>query len=500
MKINDTATGKHHLVLVQKFKGMHDVTFPALYLNVNGKPALVDSIIEYFAAFSGRSLSWMRHVSRAVGLIFDYATEYKRLHPSYTFTPKSNRELIRKFALAHLHGTIDPETGNDLLELYWPPSTSKVTKKYLTAATDYIIWCEAEGWIPQGYAVNNAFLNEHTTLQLLQQATKMRQRDMLAHSRDINETAKKLGMMRARQFIELGSGSSDHLVKGAEGKIFPSRLLVPLMMHGFIKKDGTEDITAKMYTMLLMFGGLRKSEPCHLWFNDIIPQMNGSFRGALRHPSDALTHFDKSDRRTRAAYLKELGLLPRNNSSNIGSYFAGWKDLALGADRSALIWILHQDVEKLLCKYYLKYLRYRDSLMKIRRAKGFPDHPFLFVRQDKGGIGEPYSINAFDNALERAYARLERLGYDVPRGKYSGTAPHGMRHFYGQILKDSGMPDKVIQSCMHHKSVLSQQIYTEPKYAKIKSMLDTAQQRIMAGEIENLPLRIADLGAEEWMR
>lgn len=498
MKLSDTATGRHHIVVVQRIKGLHEITIPALYLSVGERPALFDSLIEYFVARSSKSLSWMRNVSRGVGLMFDYATEYKRLHPGFSITPKSNRELIRRFALAHLKGTIDTRTGEDPLMLFWPPSSVDVTKKYLTAVTDFIIWCEAEGWVEGGYVVNNSTLNEHATLHLLKTAIRMRQKSMLAHIYDPSSIAQSFGVMRARHFVELGEGSSQQQTKSAEGKIFPSELIVPLMEHGFRNKDGAEDITAKMFTMLLLFGGLRKSEPCHLWFNDISPQINGSFRGVLRHPSESLTHLDSSDKRTRGAYLKELGLLPRNDNANERSYHAGWKSLALGPDKSALIWIIHENAERLFCRYYLTYLRYRESLIKLRRAKGLVDHPFLFVRQDTEGAGEPYSISAYDKALERAYRRLETLGFTVPRGKYSGTMPHGMRHWYGQTLEDCGMPDKVIQSCMHHKSVLSQNVYTEPKYAKIKSMLDMAQEVIKNGNLEHLPLEIKELGDNTW--
>lgn len=482
------------MVVVQRIKGIHDMSLPALYLYVNEKPQLFSSLIEYFIAHGGKSLSWMRNLSRGLGLLFDYTSEFKRQYPEFELNGKGVRELIRRFAWAHTKGTINTETGKDPLELYWPPSRVEITKKYLTAVTDFIAWCEAEGYVDKEFSPNNSSLNEYKTLRLLYIVSNMKLRSMLKHIYDNHKVAKNLALRQAKQIVKLGHSS--HMEMTAEGKVFPPHLIVPLIEKGFIAKNGSEDITAKMYTMLLMFGGLRVSEPCHIWFNDVAPQHDGTCRAVLRHPEAALTHFDSRDKRTRAQYLKEIGLLPRNDTANDRSYHAGWKNLSLGADKTALIWFIHQGAEKLFGKYYLVYLRHREHLMKARRDKGLIDHPFLFVRQDIEGIGEPYSISAYGKALDRAYLRLESLGYQVPRGKYKGTTPHGMRHWFGQTLEDANMPDKVIQSCMHHKNVLSQQIYTSPKYSTIKQNLDNAKALISNGDIKDIPLSLSELGSE----
>jgi integrase len=494
MKVNDSAMGKHHVVVVQRIKGIHDMTIPALYLSVNHQSCLFGSLVEYFISNSGKSLSWMRNAARAVGLVFDYISEFQRVHPSFKMDGKGTREVMRRFAFAHTKGTIDTETGEDRLELYWPPSTVDATKRYISAATNFIIWCEAESLIEGSFAKETSTLNEQSALRFLRIAKNIKQKSMLGHIYDAERVSKNLSVKRNGQFVDLGSGASAQVSASAEGKIFPTHLIVPLLEEGFKNNDDSEDITAKLFTMLLLFGGLRVSEPCHLWFNDISPQLDGTLRCVLRHPAESLTHFDKSDSRTRALYLKEIGLLPRNDSANSRSYHAGWKDLALGPDKSATIWIIHEGAEKMIAKYYLKYLRYRTDLMKVRRRKGLKDHPFLFVRQDIDGSGEPYSISAYVKALERAYDRLESLGINVPRGKYAGTSPHGPRHWYGQTLENSNLPNKVIQQCMHHKNVLSQEIYTSPSHARIKKSLDDAKGKISTGSVLNLPLSIAEFG------
>lgn len=470
------------------------MTIPALYLYVNQKSCLFGSLVEYFISNSGKSLSWMRNVSRAVGLVFDYVTEFQRAHPGFKIDGKGTREVIRRFALAHGKGTIDTETGEDLLELYWPPSTIDATKRYISALTNFIIWCEAENLIEGSFAKETSTMNEQSALRFLRIINNMKQKSMLGHLYDAERVSKNLSAKREQQFVDLGSGTSAQISASAEGKIFPSNLIVPLLEEGFKNNDDSEDITAKLFTMFLLFGGLRISEPCHIWFNDISPQIDGTLRCVLRHPAEALTHFDKSDTRTRARYLKELGLLPRNYNANSRTYHAGWKSLALGPGKSAAIWIIHEGAEKMITKYYLKYLRYRENLMKVRRRKGLVDHPFLFVRQDIAGSGEPYSISAYVKALERAYDRMESLGFNVPRGKYTGTSPHGLRHWYGQTLENSNLPNRVIQQCMHHKNVLSQEIYTSPSHARIKQSLDDAKGMISNGSLPDLPLSLAEFG------
>lgn len=230
----------------------------------------------------------------------------------------------------------------------------------------------------------------------------------------------------------------------------------------------------------MLFGGTRHSEPYHLWFNDVIPQTDGSCKVFLRHPSESSICIPGEHERTRQQYLNEHGLLPRNNNSNNKSYKAGWKNLQVNEDYSAPILFIDPEAEIMFRELYIIYIKYyRPKLMSQRMANGGYRHPFLFVNNWDGDIGAPYSMTAYKEALSRAYERLNRIhGLNIEQSKYSGTSPHGMRHYYGQALVDLGMDQKIIQKCMRHRTIHAQSVYTEPDGKRIKAHLDEAIRKI----------------------
>ena len=65
----------------------------------------------------------------------------------------------------------------------------------------------------------------------------------------------------------------------------------------------------------------------------------------------------------------------------------------------------------------------------------------------------------------------------VPPVKETGGTSHGLRHHYGQILTDAGVPLAVIQKAMHHKSPESTTIYTRPEADKVNRVLNQAVSR-----------------------
>ena len=487
------AVGKHHVVLIQSVEGIHNLTVPALYIQEGNKTILFNTLIDYFIHFYSKSLNWKRKTSRCIGLFFDFCTAYKETYPSSNIL-KKKRDVIRKFAIAYQNGTIDTKTGEDPLGLYWPPAGLQTTKRLLSALTMFIEWCEAEGVIQPGTMRNVSTLDQRSTLHLLRAAQHVKDKSMLSHITTKGQIAKSLAAKDAANFIFLEKVPGGH-TKSAENKAFPSELIEPLLMYGFVNEDGTEDTTAKMFTLLLMFGALRVSEPCHLWFNDIAPQKDGTCIVQVRHPSDAQTFLDGEGKKTRKQYLAERGLLPRNEDDSNNSYHAGWKDLKLDGTKSALVWFILKEAEILFREMYFPYLRYREGLMKIRREKGLTDHPFFFVKRNHGEQGEPYSINAYNKSLTRALNRLEKkLDIVIPRGKYSGTGAHGMRHFSGYKLSEADVNPKVIQNVLHHKSAYSQRVYTEPRMAKITKELNEARIKISSGDLGSIAFHHMNLG------
>jgi len=150
-----------------------------------------------------------------------------------------------------------------------------------------------------------------------------------------------------------------------------------------------------------------------------------------------------------------------------GRFHAGWKDLHLTDQRQkfALVhWFPSYwgEVFLNLFKVYITKVRSRHS-----------KHPFIFVSQKEGVVGEPYTLASFRQAHAKA---VRRIGLSV--GKEFGTTPHGHRHTYGQLLTEAGLDPLLIQRCLHHKSQESQQVYTEPTPAMITKALSEAAQRM----------------------
>ena len=101
-----------------------------------------------------------------------------------------------------------------------------------------------------------------------------------------------------------------------------------MIEFGFIKDESAvlpedrEDLTAKMITLLTIFGGLRVSEPFHIWFNDVVPQTDDSCKVFLRHPAEAYTEIAGEKNIHRKTYLAQRNLRPRNDNNNSKSYKA----------------------------------------------------------------------------------------------------------------------------------------------------------------------------------
>lgn len=475
-----SAIAKHHVVVIQQVRGSTDLKIPALYIKVGNQLKLVNSLVDYFLFFPTRSLNWKRKVSRALGLFYDFCISYNRAYHSKKIF-NFHKILIRRFALALLKGTIDIDDHEDKLKLYWPPTSLKNTKSILSTIKAYIEWCEIEGVIePQPSNLLTRPSNESTTLRFLNQAVKAKAFMFLTHSVTAPELARSIADKQVNKIIELGGSESG----SGEAKKFPSELVAPLIEFGFIKDESAalpedrEDLTAKMITLLTLFGGTRVSEPFHIWFNDVVPQIDDSCKVFLRHPAEAYTEMAGEKNILRKTYLAQRNLRPRNDNNNSKSYKAGWKSLKVDDSLSAPVFFIHPAAEKLFREMFKYYLRYRSGLMESYKDRHGTDHPFLFVKQT-GNAGEPYSIKAYQDALKRAYKRLEkRLNKPIKYGKLEGTSPHGHRHLYGRTLAEAGIPPKIIQSSLRHRSLLSQGTYTEPTFKEITSQLEKARHLI----------------------
>lgn len=472
--------GRHHIVIKQRIATNPATIFPVLHIEGSSGYSIMWSLIEYFLANQSKSDTWMGDTARAIGLFYDYSIETHKLE-------LNKRAQFHKFLSSLERGTIDTETHQDETNLYWAPTGLDKTKRLRTRLVDFIDWIMYEELEANGKStfIASKKKNEKLTLSLLKTARDIIKLSPMSHTKDVMKAAGQLSQSKKALGYEFEDDPKNHINAQSENKAFPVELISPLIQFGFVKNPiaenpfEREDITAKMITILLLFGGLRKSEPLHLWFNDVFPYSDFQCQAKLFHPRLAKTNLLGEKEKTREEYLKERHMRPRHYKVNSKSLRARWKTLAVDKTTySADIFFLHPSAEAMFVTLYQMYLSYRSKLMETYVKNEGHDHPFLFVsagvdrRTGKSYVGAPYSVHSFTESYNKALDRLEQhLGMRIERGKDAGLNPHALRHCYAQFLTDAGVNEKVIQKCMHHRTINAQEAYKGISSQKVRDVL-----------------------------
>jgi hypothetical protein len=265
-------------------------------------------------------------------------------------------------------------------------------------------------------------------------------------------------------------------------KNFPEDRIEDLLFKGFIvpgKQDSPRledrlNLRDILITMLMNFGGLRVSEPFHLFVHDVLPDPYRPECAYVRvfHPEEGLAPPDWFDAKgkpvkcNRTAYLKgKYGLTPRNLYYPTAAMHAGWKGNVVEAEGKFMpVFWCPTWAGELFMKIWV--------LCMAQRSRLCCDHPFAFVTE----TGKPYAINDFMGQHTRA---VERIGLIV--SKMLGTSPHGHRHAYGQRITNYDLEPLVRKKALHHKSLESQVVYTEPDMQKVNRMIEAASQQMETG-------------------
>ena len=410
---------------------------------------------------------------QAVGLMIDY------LEANHHAFDNPN-ELFNTFVQRLYSGTVGID-GNDPSGLYWDarsPAVVRVLVNHLSRFSD---------WMAQEYGTKqlNPWRQATRTEEQLAWAAWQHQRNraFLGHTMSVNVAA--LEVSRARSTLLKKTPVIDH----EPVKYFPADRMVDLLFRGFIvpgkqKSPRIEErlnLRDILITMLMHYGGLRVSEPFHLFIHDVIHDDTapGTALVKVYHPSLGRAPGDLRDAKgntvacNRATYLRNTcGLLPRDEYKSTHRLHAGWKDNALDSNQHFMHvhWATPWAGE-LFWKLWVFYMAQRDALNA--------DHPYAFVTLK----GKPYSIDAFEDAHAKA---VQRIGL-VP-AKALGTTPHGHRHAYGQRLAGLKLDPVFLKTALHHKSLESQIVYTEPDRVKLNRAIDAALARAEnAGDGAALP-------------
>lgn len=422
------------------------------------------SLVEYMlkkARF--KSASWKQKLAQAVGLLLDYMSAN---HQHF----QRPEDLFEAFAARLYTGTADGE-GRDPGELYWMGMDTLPIRQLTTLLSDFSDWMAKQ----QQTQPLNPWREATRDEEMLAWTAWEYRRNNSIFSHTVNYDLAALQNKRARQALIKKAPVVD---RGA-AKYFPEGRVEDLLFKGFIlpgkqnspRLEERLNLRDILITMLMNFGGLRVSEPFHLYCQDVLPDPYHPERAYVRvfHPEEGRAPPDWLDAKgkpikcNRTAYLKgRHGLIPRNLYYSTAAMHAGWKDNVVEADGKFMpVFWCPTWAGEMFMKLWVLYMAQRSRLRC--------DHPFAFVTE----TGKPYAINDFRGQHARA---VERVG--LVAGKMLGTTPHGHRHGYGQRITDYELDPLARKKALHHRSLESQVVYTEPDTQKVNRMIEAASQRM----------------------
>lgn len=429
---------------------------------------ILPSLVEFFQWGDNdlKGLHWQIKAARAVGLLYDYV-----LSVPAPADVQGQRSYLSGFVRALTNGTVALD-GSDPTGLGWRPLAWGLVEEILRHVNAFADYC--------------ALLHDHAPLNPLVDASwperianynrleRQNAASLLKHLGVAKQAARAAAQKRHV------STHREPMVAPTVPPAFPAEAFPGLLNEGFRRRGRGApwerwNLRDQMLTILQRHGGVRASEALHLFVTDVVEDRPGSGHAEVRLYHPQLGRFTTYDRirggirhLTRAEYLaQEWRRLPRNVMTDRER--AGWKDLMLDVGKPHYYAVVRWFPREAGQWFWRLFEAYRDHVLPPGLG-----HPYLFVNLDAGEhFGRPYTFFAYRDNLQAA---VRRLG--LPWGKAFGTTTHGLRHRYGQDLEEAKVPVKVIQTCMHHKSPLSQLVYTRPDRERVQRELDAARARI----------------------
>jgi hypothetical protein len=362
--------------------------------------------------------------------------------------------FFQAFAGALLFGTV--RDGDDPTSLWWYPRSIRRARKLLHSV------CTVSDWLADKYEA--IAINPFTRPATLSEQIAFWRRwnsktasQLLSHLVGRKEAETKSKRAR-RDSLPCGQPPTPNTKSQ-----FPGDRMRDLLLIGFA--TNVDDATLPMWerwnirdilvTLLLHYGGLRVSEPFHLWVDDVFvtEEKPGIPVVLVHHPSDGKVHAPGGPHTnvTRAAYLRyHYNMSPLTLLT--GKRHVGWKNSLLTRPAYNAFEVIWSSLNAAALFLQL----YRIYIAHVRPVS--LNHPFLLVTES----GDPMAPEAFRKSHNRA---VRKIGLRPSREE--GTASHGHRHAYGHLLKKVGMSDKEIMVCMHHSSPQSQNDYTMPTVPEV---------------------------------
>ena len=405
---------------------------------------VVISHLRYLAWFNSKSEAWKERSSFALQLLLKYINAVPNIENATI--------LLKSFTESLATGTINYKTLSDPLDLYWRPRTITDTNNllfHITHYTDFLAlqdeynsprvnpfrkatsYEERLNWCAYYHKQANVFLNHLTNkdkANITQQQIRL------------------VGSLPENQY------DTEYAIR------FPEDQIEKLLYLGF-EKNGLFDYKSQAITMLMNYGGLRKSEVFHLFISDITLHPNQSKEALVRVYHPIIGSSPDPNYRNRQEYLlSKTSYKPRNTYSFSERLYSGWKTPLL-TSKDGYFEVLFNPPEKAreFLAVWINYLKYQ----RVEPPKSNP-HPFAFTNS----LGAPETIKNFQRLHKNA---VERIGLECK--KELGTSEHGHRHAYGFRARTAGLDQVAIQKAMHHKSPISCLVYIKPTLEEVKEKL-----------------------------
>lgn len=410
---------------------------------------VLHQLIRYLYLRRRKSHSWKDGCVFAIQLLIDY------IAVNHGFFERS-RDLFTAFANALYTGTI--QNRYDASGLYWEPrpNDAQVIINHITRFSDWL-----------------AKVNDDANLQLnpWREATR--------HEQRLNWAARshrKDNAFLAHLFVDKGEADKSREVRPdylptenkTPAKAFPEHKRDELLVHGFrrSRRDGRGQIDLRnvLITILMHYGSLRLSEALSLWCDDVTIE-NGEVIVRIYHPEFGLAPDMKT---SRAAYLqRRYGLEPRNQLVKaIDPLHLGWKNPVITDPHRKCFEITF--FPTVAGEGFVRLWQEYHFIQRVKPQPGL-EHPYAFTNKN----GQPYTHRMFRKAHKLA---VERIG--LVSDKMLGTTPHGHRHAYGQRSAAAGATKLTIKTAMHHASISSSDVYTQPTASDFRKTMADLESKL----------------------
>lgn len=432
-----------------------ELRLPAIFT----ESGLLISHLRYLASHLNNGQSWRDRSTFAVMLLIRYLNANDGAFGTTT-------ELLRGFHDALSFGTINTSDLSDPSELYWSPRLAEDSNTLLNLISHYTDWLTRQS----DYEIRRANpyrLATSTEQRVNWCAYYHRQDNVFLNHLQSSEHAKA----HTEYVREVGRRNVAPVIL-EEVHRFPGDRILQLLDVGFIRADRRKerdsdkaaDFKSRAITILMHYGGVRKSEALHLYLDDIkVDKKRHEAVVKIYHPSQGAS--PEKGYKNRAEYLaKRYQLRPRTEYLKSERLHLGWKAPALSrAERYFTVEFFppHKATEFLyVYEQYLKHQRVEPQ---------GKDHPYAFTNT----IGQPETIKNFQRLHKAA---VERIGLE--HYKYLGTTEHGHRHAYGYRLAENGFTQTEIQKALHHKSPHSCLVYMQSTNKDLREKMRSVEKNV----------------------